>query len=109
MDGTPIYDIKPYLPHVDSHPEAAAGFAGEVRDYALAVDFPETLLDLLPEDKREAAIQVLTQDPRPGYRHGDSDRRYGVRFSDYDLRFTVKDGVLHVCEVVSVDSCPQTE
>ena len=100
MDGTPIFDIKPYLPHVDSHPEAMAGFAGEVRDYGLQVDFPEELLSVLPADKREAAIQVLSQDPRPGYRHGDSERRYGTKFAGFDLRFVVTGGVLRVVEVV---------
>ena len=102
MDGTPIFDIKPYLPHVDSHPGAKAGFAGEVRDYGLKVVFPEELLRILPEEKREAAIQVLSQDPRPGYRHGDSERRYGTKFAGYDLRFVVKDGVLRVVEVVQL-------
>lgn len=107
MDGTPIYDIKPYLPHVDSHPEAAAGFAGEVKDYALDVDFPEALLNRLPPDKRGAAIEILKQDPRPGYRHADSERRYGVEFAGYDLRFTVEDGALHVREVVKTDRSPE--
>ena len=102
MDGTPIYDIKPYLPHIDSHPDAAAGFAGEVSGYGLEVDFPEALLDLLPSDKREAALRVLAQDPRPGYRHGDSDRRYGVRFAGYDIRFTVAEDTVRVCEVVKL-------
>ena len=103
MDGTPIYDIKPYLPYADCHPEATDGFAGEVRDYAVAVDFPERLLDLLPEDKRPAILEVLRQDPRPGYKHGDSDRRYGVAFAGFDVRFTVRDGVLRVCEVVKLN------
>ena len=103
MDDTPIYDIKPYLPYADCHPEATDGFAGEVRDYAVDVDFPKALLEILPEDKRDAAIEVLRQDPRPGYRHGDSERRYGVAFAGYDLRFTVSEGVLRVCEVVSLE------
>ena len=99
MDGTPIYDIKPYLPHIDAHPQARGGFAGEVKDYALKVDFPQELLNQLPEDKRAAALEVLAQDPRPGYRHGDSDRRYGVSFAGYDIRFTVAQGILRVCEI----------
>ena len=103
MNGTPIYDIKPYLPHVDSHPDAMSGFAGEVRDYALSVDFPEELLNLLPGDRREAALQILAQDPRPGYRHGDSDRRYGVSFAGRDIRFVVEGDTLHVVEVVRLD------
>ena len=67
------------------------------------MDFPEALLRLLPPDKRKAAVGVLAQDPRPGYRHGDSDRRYGVAFAGYDLRFTVSGGVLRVCEVVPLE------
>lgn len=103
MDGTPIYDIKPYLPHADCHPEATGGFSGGVKDYAVAVDFPEALLSILPGDKRAAILEVLRQDPRPGYRHGDSERRYGVEFAGYDVRFTVKDGILRVCEVVPLN------
>ena len=104
MDGTPIYDIKPYLPHADCHPEATGGFSDPVRDYAVEVDFPDALLQLLPGDKRAAIVEVLRQDPRPGYRHGDSERRYGVEFAGYDVRFTVSKGVLRVCEVVPLKS-----
>lgn len=101
MDGTPIYDIKPYVPHADCRPEATGGFSDAVKDYALKVDFPEELLSTFPSDKREAAIKVLEQDPRPGYRHTeDSARRYGVYFAGFDVRFTVENGILHVCEVV---------
>lgn len=103
MNGTPIYDIKPYLPYADCRPEAVDGFAGEVKDYAVAVEFPESLLELLPGDKRAACVEVLRQDPRPGYRHGDSDRRYGVEFAGFDVRFTVQGGVLRVCEVVKLN------
>ena len=104
MDGTPIYDIKPYLPYADCHPEATDGFAGEVKDYAVAVDFPQPLLDVLPADKREAIMRVLEQDPRPGYRHGDGDRVYGVEFAGFDVRFTVSGGTLKVQEVVPLDA-----
>lgn len=100
MDGTPIFDIKPYLPHADCHPEATGGFSDAVKDYALNVEFPEPLLQKLPPDKREAIRRVLEQDPRPGYRHGDSTRRYGVAFAEFDIRFTVEEGTLRVCEVV---------
>lgn len=99
-DNTPIYDIKPYLPYTDSHPGAAAGFAEHIGDYRLSVDFPKDLLDLLPEDKRESAVAVLAEDPRPAYH--DDDRRYGVAFAGFDIRFHVADGVLTVCEVVSL-------
>lgn len=98
-DGTPIYDIKPYLPYVDCHPDAREGFASEVKDYGLEVDFPEEMLAVFPEEKRQALIQVLEQDPRPSY-HEDPGRRYGVAFAGYDVHFTVKDQVLTVSEVV---------
>lgn len=100
MDGTAIYDIKPYLPYTDSHPEAAAGFAGAVLDYELEVVFPSELLARIPEDRHEAIIAVLKQDPRPSY-HDMPDRVYGVEFAGFDVRFTVREGVLTVCEVVS--------
>lgn len=99
MDGTAIYDIKPYLPYTDSHPEASAGFAGAVLDYALEVEFPPKLLNKIPEDKREAIFAVLKQDPRPSY-HDMPERVYGVEFAGFDVRFTVRDGVLTVCEIV---------
>lgn len=98
MDGTAIYDIKPYLPYTDSHPEATAGFAGAVLDYELKVAFPPKLLARIPEDRHEAIIAVLKQDPRPSY-HDMPDRVYGVEFAGFDVRFTVREGVLTVCEV----------
>ena len=104
MDGTPIYDIKPYLPYADCHPEATGGFTDGVRIVPLTIDFPSEWLDRIPEDKRAALFSVLEQDPRPGYRHGDSDRRYGVAFAGFDVRFTVYEGTLHVREVVELNS-----
>ena len=101
MDGTPIYDIKPYLPFTDSHPDAAGGFAGEVLDYALKVDFPPELLQKIPADKREALVGILAQDPRPAY-IDDPARRYGFNYLRYDVRFTVENGRLTVVEVVDL-------
>lgn len=101
LDGTPIYDIKPYLPYTDSHPDAVAGFAGEVYDYALEVVFPETLLEMLPEAKRQAILEVLRQDPRPAYQN-DPERKYGMAFAGFDVRFYVSEGVLTVCEIVKL-------
>lgn len=101
MNGTAIYDIKPYLPYTDSHPQAAAGFAGEVLDYELEVVFPEKWLLMIPQEKRAAIIEVLKQDPRPSYHHM-PDRRYGVEFAGFDVRFTVQDQILTVCEVVEL-------
>lgn len=97
-DNTPIYDIKPYLPYVDSHPEARGGFAAERTGYALNVEFPEELLSLLPQEKQQAIIEVLKQDPRPAY-HEDEERKYGVSFAGFDVRFVVKKDVLTVVEV----------
>ena len=99
MDGTPIYDIKPYLPYADCHPEACGGFTDELAPKLLAVDFPEPLLARYPESKREAVLEVLRQDPRPGYRRDDGARVYGVTFAGLDVRFVVEDGVLRVVGV----------
>ena len=100
MDGTPIYDIKPYLPYADCHPDATAGFAGAVENHRLEVSFPEALLAEIPADKRAALFGILEQDPRPGYRRGESGRRYGVAFAGMDVRFVVEGDVLRVVEVV---------
>ncbi len=99
MDNTPIYDIKPYLPFIDSHPAAVGGFADSFKDYALAVEFPEQWIQLIPEEKREALLGVLANDPRPSYQN-DPERIYGFEFLDFDIRFMVRDTVLAVCEVV---------
>lgn len=98
MDGTPIYDIKPYLPYVDSHPEATGGFAHNVKDYALEVDFPPHFLAQIPESKREALIQILAQDPRPGYKRADP-RPFGLTYAGYNVKFKVEEGTLRVTEV----------
>ena len=98
LDGTPIFDVKPYLAYTDSHPDATGGFSDAVRDYRLAVEFPPELLEKIPAEKREALLEILAQDPRPSYQD-DPARRYGFRFSGVDVRFTVKDGVLTVCEI----------
>jgi tRNA-Thr(GGU) m(6)t(6)A37 methyltransferase TsaA len=101
MSGTPIYDIKPYLPFTDSHPEAAAGFAGEVFDYGLEVEFPQPLLEKIPPDKRSALLGLLAQDPRPAYLD-DPTRRYGFNYLNYDVRFTVAGQVLTVVDIVDI-------
>lgn len=97
-DNTPIYDIKPYLPYVDSHPDARGGFAEQKADYALEVVFPEALLEKIPLQKRQAIKEVLKQDPRPAY-HEDAKRQYGMAFAGFNVRFCVSDGVLTVLEV----------
>ena len=102
MDGTPIFDIKPYIPYADCHPEATGGFTDGIRYERLDVNFPDALLNAIPPDKRQALIEVLAQDPRPGYRHGEASRRYGVAFAGYDVRFTVQGNALTVVEVVKL-------
>ena len=97
MNGTPIYDIKPYLPYADCKPEASGGFAPQ-RGEALAVDFPAELLSRVPEDKRDALTGVLAQDPRPHYQ-SDPQRIYGMAFAGLEVRFRVADGAVYVVEV----------
>lgn len=98
MDGTPIYDIKPYLPHIDAIPDAKGGFAKEVSTYELEVNFPEELLTKFPREKRDAVISVLKQDPRPSYQN-DPDRCYGFPFAGFEIKFKVKDSILTVLSV----------
>ena len=98
MDGTPIYDIKPYLAYVDSHPEAAGGFTDQIQDHKLKVEFPEKLLKKIPEEKREALLAVLANDPRPGYQK-DPERKYGMSFGSWDIHFKVDGEQLQVLEV----------
>lgn len=98
LDGTPIYDIKPYITYSDSHPDAISGFAEEVRDYHLNVVFCKELLSKVRVSKQSALIKVLEQDPRPSYQN-DPDREYGMKFSDYEIFFKVADSTLTVTQV----------
>ena len=97
MDGTPILDIKPYLPYADRIPEASEGFAPEP-EAALDVEIPENLLDRIPPIHRDALRGVLAQDPRPRYQ-SDPARVYGFRFGDREIRFRVEGETLTVTEV----------
>ena len=99
MDGTPIYDIKPYLPYVDSVPDAVGGFTEGTADYHLTVDLPEELMGRVPKDMQETLLGVLSQDPRPAYQH-DENRVYGLPFGSMDVKFTVKDGTLTVIDIL---------
>lgn len=101
-DNTPIYDIKPYLEYVDSHPGAGSGFADRVKDDNLKVIFPPELLSIIPEAKQKAIMSVLSEDPRPHY-HNDPSRSYGVSFAGYNIKFKIADGVLTVYEVTPLD------
>ena len=96
--GTPIFDIKPYLPYVDAHPEARDGFAEAVKEYRLQVEFPEEILGKIPKEKQSALIQVLEQDPRPSVQR-QQQKEYGVSFAGYNVRFTVEGDVLQVVSV----------
>lgn len=101
LDGTPIYDIKPYIPFADCHPDATEGYTKETKEHLLQVEFPAELLERYPEDKRQAVLGVLAQDPRPAYVM-DPERVYGVSFAGWDVKFRVDGDLLTVCDVVSL-------
>ena len=98
MNGTPIFDIKPYIPYADCQMDATGGFTDTAGKFLLDVRFPEELLAQFPASKRDAAIQVLSHDPRPSYQRKPG-RIYGLTFAGFDIRFTVKDNILTVREV----------
>lgn len=100
MDGTPIYDIKPYIPYADCHPEAVGGFTTKVDMKPLTVDFPAELLDKVPQEKRNALIGVLEQDPRPRYQK-DPGRVYGLSFAGLEVKFSVEAQILAVKEIIN--------
>lgn len=102
LDGTPILDIKPYLPYTDAHPTATDGFAVPFARQMLRVIFPPELLSRLPQAHREAVFALLQQDPRPAYQE-EPMRRYGMEYAGYDVRFTVCDGAATVVDVVRLD------
>lgn len=93
MDGTPIYDIKPYLPHADCKPEASGGFAATLTDYALKVDIPAHFTF----EKRAELTEILKQDPRPSYH--DDTRTYGMRFAEYEIKFHVENDTVFVTDI----------
>ena len=98
LDGTPIYDVKPYLAYTDAHPDAIGGFADDVRDYSIKVNFDLHLLKQIPEDKRDALITILENDPRPSYKE-EGEREYGMKYAEFDIFFKVKDGELTVTRI----------
>ena len=99
MDGTPIYDIKPYIAYTDSHPDAVSGFASTPAEYLLEVSFPENLLYQVPENQRESLIDVLAHDPRPQYQ-ADPERIYGMAFGEMEVKFKVEGMQLTVLSIV---------
>lgn len=98
MNGTPIFDIKPYIPYGDAHPDAVGGFTDHADDFLLEVVFPDELLKRIPTAKRQALLGVLSHDPRPSYQR-DANRVYGLSFAGFNIRFSVSDGVLTVTEI----------
>lgn len=94
LDGTPVYDVKPYLPFTDCHPDAKGGYAEQLKDYKLKVIIPENLQNILPQDKMQALKECLEDDPRPSYQ--DDGKEYGLTFADTNIKFTVENGVLTV-------------
>ena len=101
LDGTPVYDIKPYLPYADSIPDAVGGFTESLEERRLEVEFPSDLLKRVNEGKREALRAVLAADPRPSYQN-DPEREYGMRFAEYEVRFKVEGKRLTVTEVEKI-------
>lgn len=99
MDGTPIYDIKPYIPYADSHPEAKGGFTDTHAICRLTVVIPDCFHHLFSQSQLQALYKVLELDPRPHY-HKSGQKEYGMPYMDYDVHFTVNDGVLTVTDVV---------
>lgn len=98
LSGTPILDIKPYIPYADCHPEASGGFTDSAHDFLLEVQCPEHLLEIFPQDKRDALIGVLSHDPRPSYQK-DCSRIYGLDFSCFNIRFRVEENKLIVLDI----------
>ncbi len=98
MNGTPILDIKPYIPYADCYPDAKGGFTENVNPFHLEVHIPHWLLDKIPKEKHNALIGILSNDPRPSYQN-DPSRIYGLEFSGYNIRFQVEDDILTVCDI----------
>lgn len=98
MNGTPIFDIKPYLPYTDIHEDASDGFALQSKEKQLDVIFPDEFKYIIPENKRESLIEILSQDPRPGYQN-EPERIYGMKFSKFNVKFTVNNKTLEIIEI----------
>ena len=102
LDNTPIFDIKPYLPYADCHLDAVGGYADEKKDYRLQVEFPTYLLEKIPKEKQDGLLECLADDPRPSYQD-DPTREYGMRFADFEIKFTVNADTLTVFDVFEVE------
>ena len=108
MDGSPVYDIKPYVPYSDCVPEASQGFTGRTKDHRLEAVFPEELLARFPEEKRRAARRILEEDPRPRYMPEERES-YGVAFAGMDIHFRVRDGIAEVFEVIPLEEMTERD
>ena len=102
LDGTPIFDLKPYLPYADAHPNATAGYAEELVSYRLNVKFPDELLQRIPAEKQAGLLECLADDPRPSYQD-DPLRSYGMRFADFEIKFRVEKNTLAVIAVDKIN------
>ena len=100
LDGTPIFDVKPYLAYVDSHPEAVDGFALNQKEGTLTVEIPQEWMKIIPPEKQAGLREVLAQDPRPQYQN-DPERVYKMRFAEFEVWFQVDGAVLTVCNVLN--------
>lgn len=98
MNGTPIYDIKPYLPYTDCHADAVGGFADAFVDYGLEVSIADELLALVPAEKQKALLGILAQDPRPSYQN-DPERVYGITYGRQNIKFRVENNILTVIRI----------
>ena len=98
MDGTPIFDIKPYIPYYDCHTDATGGFTDTAKDFLLQVSCPQALLSQLPADKHAALLETLSHDPRPSYQN-DPDRIYGLDFAGHNIRFQIQENILTVLDI----------
>ena len=102
MDGTPIFDIKPYVPYADCQMHARGGFTDSAGDFLLTVNFPPALLKRIPPDRQETLLEVLSHDPRPSYQRS-PERVYGMPFAKWDIRFQVREDTLTVIDVVPLN------
>ena len=100
MDGTPIYDIKPYQGWIESHPDADDGFVATTPWKSVQVTWEESAMEILPEAMQKTLVEILEQDPRPSF-HEDPDRIYGMSFAGYEIHFQVKDRILHILDITS--------
>lgn len=101
MNGTPIYDIKPYIPYTDCIENAQGGFAEENKDYKAEVEISEELLKIIPKNKKEALIKVLEDDPRPSYKK-DIEKAYGFPFAEWEIKFTAKGNKIIVTDIIKI-------